>query len=580
MDVLNKLILGELSVSQVLFYVITNCKDSLDKEFVKWAEHEVNGYENPCVLPNYRYVDCEVYVKYIDNFGNEHNERVDVSEIDDYLIRNGSGNALVSKMRISQGIESIEKSISENKGGGLVMAFPSTMSKMLKQFFHAPAGCNSFSVYQMCQVEQGLNIISKVKSKLIDNIKGLNLDGKEGKNAIEDDKKNSPLVFVSHSSNDKDIIKLFVDNILKKGLGLKDENIVFTSYEATGITPGDNIPNYIKTHIKDANIVLAMISRNYKTSEVCMNEVGAAWALEKVPVQVLLPNVKIDNLGWLINLDKAARLDDNESLDSLEEIICKQMNIPIPTARHWNPCTRDFLEALQNTPDLYDKEEPEISVIGLDGSMEIVCVPQYTKINYCLEQNKKSDMNCEGDLGMEVAIKGLTPNLISSWLKSKEIATSVIPHVVYREINNSKVKVSLCLKNNRNHAIENGKLIISANLKSVSFSKSNVTEQLSIPIRIHNTSQRVSRNMVEESFPKPINPSAVETLYEFYISAPHDIGDFLLNWKLESLDEPKFGSIKIVWKPAYFDKCISLNEGDGRIGTSEIEDYIVEETNR
>lgn len=578
MDILNKLILGELSVSQVLFYVITNCKDSLDKEFVKWAEHEVNGYENPCVLPNYRYVDCEVYVRYIDNFGNEHNERVDVSEIDDYLIRNGSGNALVSKMRISQGIESIEKSISENKGGGLVMAFPSTMSKMLKQFFHAPAGCNSFSVYQMCQVEQGINIISKVKGKLIDNITGLTLDEIGGKNSFEDNKNNCPLVFVSHSSKDKEIVKLFVDDILKKGLGLKDENIVFTSYEATGITLGDNIPNYIKTHIEDANIVLAMISGNYKASEVCMNEVGAAWALGKVPVQVMLPNAKIDNLGWLIHLDKAARLDDSESLDSLEEVICKQLNISIPTARHWNPCTRDFFEALRNVPDLYNEEEPEISVIGLDGSMEIVCVPQYTMVNYCLEQNKKSDKISKGDLSMAVAIKGFTPDLISSWVKSKEVATSVIPRIVCREINNSKVKVSLCLKNNRNHAIENGNLIISSNLKSVSFSKSNITEKSSITLQMPNTFQRVSRNMVEESFPKPINPTAVEALYEFYLCAPHDIGEFLLDWKLESLEKPKFGSIKIVWNPEYIDKWISLKDGDSRVGTSEIKDYIVDET--
>ncbi|MBQ0088683.1 MAG: TIR domain-containing protein [Prevotellaceae bacterium] len=578
MEVLNKLILGELSVSQVLYYVITNCKDSLDKEFVKWAEQEANGYENPCDLPSYRYVDCEVYVRYIDNFGNKHDEGVDVSEIDDYLIKNGGENALVSKMRISQGIESIEKSISDNKGGGLVMSIPPAMSKMLKQFFHAPAGCNSFSVYQMCQVEQGINIISKVKSMIIDNIKGLNFDDIEGKNAIEDNKKNTPLVFISHSSKDKEIVKLFVDNILKKGLALKDENIIFTSYEATGITPGDNIPNYIKTHIKDANIVLAMISDNYKASEVCMNEVGAAWALDKVPVQVLLPNAKIESLGWLINLDKAARLDDNESLDSLEEVICEQMKISIPTAKHWNPCTRDFLEALGNIPDLYDEEEPEISVIGLDGSAEIVCVPQYARINYCLEQNKKSDLICEGNLGVAVAMRGLTPELISSWVKSKEVATSVIPRIVYREINQSKVKVSLCLRNNRNHAIENGNLIISPNLEIVSFSESNVTEKSSISFRMPNTFQRVSRNMVEESFPKPINPSAVETLYDFYLYAPHDIGEFLLNWKLESLDKPKFGSIKIVWKPEYIDKWISLKDGDSRIGTSEINDYIVDET--
>ena len=49
----------------------------------------------------------------------------------------------------------------------------------------------------------------------------------------------SPLIFISHSSKDREIVKLFIDNILKKGLGLTDEDITCTSFEATGVNPGD-----------------------------------------------------------------------------------------------------------------------------------------------------------------------------------------------------------------------------------------------------------------------------------------------------------------------------------------------------
>lgn len=38
MDILNKLILGDLKASQVLYYVIANYQYNLDKELVEWAE--------------------------------------------------------------------------------------------------------------------------------------------------------------------------------------------------------------------------------------------------------------------------------------------------------------------------------------------------------------------------------------------------------------------------------------------------------------------------------------------------------------------------------------------------------------
>lgn len=37
MDILNKLILGDLKVSQVLYYVIANYQYNLDKELVEWG---------------------------------------------------------------------------------------------------------------------------------------------------------------------------------------------------------------------------------------------------------------------------------------------------------------------------------------------------------------------------------------------------------------------------------------------------------------------------------------------------------------------------------------------------------------
>lgn len=156
----------------------------------------------------------------------------------------------------------------------------------------------------------------------------------------------SPLVFISHSSKDAPIIKNFIRDILKNGIGLRNEEIACTSFEATGVSPGESIPKYIKDNIKGAKICLAMVSKNYKASEVCQNEVGAAWALGNVPIQVVLPNTEFKEIGWLLNTDKAAKIDDDESLDSLMEQICNRIGRPYITPTNWNPCKKDFLKSL------------------------------------------------------------------------------------------------------------------------------------------------------------------------------------------------------------------------------------------
>lgn len=156
-----------------------------------------------------------------------------------------------------------------------------------------------------------------------------------------------PLIFISHASSDADMIEKFIDNLLKKGLGLRNDNIVCTSFNPTGVVPGEYIPQYIKEKIESAQVVLAMVSKAYKESEVCQNEVGAAWALNKKVIQILLPDVDFKELGWLLNLDKAAKIADQGSLDALMPVLCKDLGLNVVLPGDWNPCVNSFLSNLQ-----------------------------------------------------------------------------------------------------------------------------------------------------------------------------------------------------------------------------------------
>lgn len=159
-------------------------------------------------------------------------------------------------------------------------------------------------------------------------------------------------VFISHASADKPIIDSFVDNVLVLGLGLNKEEIAYTSNEVYGVAPGDNISRYIKDNIAEATVILLMISSAYKQSEVCLNEMGAAWALNKSFISVLLPNTGYDKIGWLTNLQKAIRINHKDQIISLcQKIVGLIKNIKI----------QDRLTAIVSYTDKFIGSLPHIS---------------------------------------------------------------------------------------------------------------------------------------------------------------------------------------------------------------------------
>lgn len=178
-------------------------------------------------------------------------------------------------------------------------------------------------------------------------------------------------IFISHASKDKELIDEFVDSIFLLGMGMGSEIIAYTSREDTGVPAGESIPQFIQDNIACADIVLLMISDNYKNSEVCLNEMGAAWALNKHIIQILLPNTSFDKLGWLCSLDKALKIDDADSIDGLCEVFTDKLDIGIkPSA--WNRNKAAFLAYCSkfSTTLLPSVIEPEVVEVTEDDVEE------------------------------------------------------------------------------------------------------------------------------------------------------------------------------------------------------------------
>lgn len=233
-------------------------------------------------------------------------------------------------------------------------------------------------------------------------------------------------VFISHSSIDKDVVRLFKDIVLKFGIGLTDADIFFTSSPETGVPVGGNIPEYIKNNLKDCDFAFLMISENYKKSEVCLNEMGAAMVLGKKLFPVILYNYEFDKVGWLIDRNLCARIDDVERLNEIRDVF---VTYSISTSTNvWNKYRDEFLCKLSSM----SKSDKKLVVKGLlDCQLEIKrnqdiytknisyvnkIIPDYEKKSRSIVEKHNQSLDLEE---REILLEDLA-NVLNRWAEEME----------------------------------------------------------------------------------------------------------------------------------------------------------------
>ncbi|MCH2488714.1 MAG: toll/interleukin-1 receptor domain-containing protein [Flavobacteriales bacterium] len=155
-------------------------------------------------------------------------------------------------------------------------------------------------------------------------------------------------IFISHSSKDKYLVDAFVEKILISGCGINEKNIFCTSIEGLGIKTGNDFRNHILSELLTSDYSFLLISNNYKKSDICLNEMGASWALKNLDVKpFLFPNVDFNSIGTLYNVKQASRLNDSFALDNLFEELTNRYEITKSITR-WNKFKLNFIESIDN----------------------------------------------------------------------------------------------------------------------------------------------------------------------------------------------------------------------------------------
>lgn len=163
------------------------------------------------------------------------------------------------------------------------------------------------------------------------------------KNKYIDAKKGKRKIFVSHSHLDETIVNGFVKEILKVGCGFKD-NDIFCTLDTSAIRTGDDFREKIVENMRDCDFILLFISENYNQSDVCKNEMGAAWALDNNRIlPFTLPKINFEQMGFFNVVKQGASITDGNKLDELYQELCEFYELT-PDWPNFNKAKNDFLD--------------------------------------------------------------------------------------------------------------------------------------------------------------------------------------------------------------------------------------------
>ena len=128
---------------------------------------------------------------------------------------------------------------------------------------------------------------------------------KKEKSDIVRDEEKLPMIFISHAFADKHFVEALVR--LLEGIGFDESNLFCSSIPEYGIALSENIFDKLLNLFRERELyVLFIHSPRYYTRPVCLNEMGAAWALKSEYYSILTKDMSYDMMSGVVTSDRIA----------------------------------------------------------------------------------------------------------------------------------------------------------------------------------------------------------------------------------------------------------------------------------
>ena len=207
-----------------------------------------------------------------------------------------------------------------------------------KEFFSLPKDGNGHVLMHYFNQQYP---IFKLLIKKIEN--GENM--KKDKQVITTEISEAKSIFISHATKDKEIVDALVDIILHGALSVSIDKIFCVSTDGTKIKSGADWRDSINDSLLSAKINFLIITPNYKESEVCLNEMGAAWVTSATVLPMIVEPINYNTVGIIQEPNQIERLLDEKSLDRIKDIVQEKLEIPSALIKsdRWTVKKKEFL---------------------------------------------------------------------------------------------------------------------------------------------------------------------------------------------------------------------------------------------
>lgn len=156
-------------------------------------------------------------------------------------------------------------------------------------------------------------------------------------------------VFISHAVNDKEIANAFVDLLILGALSVPIDQVFCISTDGTKIKSGSDWRNSIRDSLTSAKIIILIITPNYKESEFCLCEMGAAWITNAQVLPLIVEPINYKTVGVIQEPNQIERLLDEGSLDRIKDIIQDELKLSSALVKsdRWTAKKKEYISSVK-----------------------------------------------------------------------------------------------------------------------------------------------------------------------------------------------------------------------------------------
>ncbi|MCX0276139.1 hypothetical protein [Brevibacterium sp. CS2] len=154
---------------------------------------------------------------------------------------------------------------------------------------------------------------------------------------------------MSHANADKKYVDEFVASLLIRGAGLDVKEIFYSSEPDTGVRSGQTLMGVLRDEAGTSPLIIALVTPTYQTRQVCVAELGAAWA-RNVLFPLMEPGMKRSELEGVLPGLLIYSADDDGALNDLADRI-RELGQDI-NMRSWGVGLEKWKSFLRNNPNV------------------------------------------------------------------------------------------------------------------------------------------------------------------------------------------------------------------------------------